>query len=465
MNTYYLAVDIGASSGRHMLGYLQGGKIVLEEVYRFPNKLIQKNGHLFWDLDKLFQEILNGLKICEGIGKIPAFMGIDTWGVDFVLLDKEDKRIGDSVSYRDKRTEGMDKLVSKVISQELLYQKTGIQKQSFNSIYQLMAIAEQAPEQLVQAETFLLVPDYFHFLLTGVKKTEYTNATTTQLVNAETKNWDTELIDVLEFPQKLFTNISMPGTAVGKFSEHIRKEVGFSCKVLLPPTHDTASAVLAIPVYDSKDFIYISSGTWSLMGIERMNPSCSSASMKANFTNEGGYDFRFRYLKNIMGLWMIQSVKKEMSNPYSFDELCNMALQEKIESTVDCNNPRFLAPESMTWEIKKYCSENNLAVPNTDAELVAVIYKSLAKYYASTIREIEVLECQKFSKIYIVGGGSNAGYLNQLTAKYSQKKVYAGPAEATAIGNIVSQMLSQNEFETVDEARKCIYKSFKIKEY
>ena len=464
MDRYYLAVDIGASSGRHMLAGMQDGKMQLEEVYRFPNGMDDKNGTLCWDVDRLFAEIKNGLKKCKEIGKIPVSMAIDTWGVDYVLLDKDDRILGDTVGYRDSRTEGMDEKVYEVIPQDELYARTGIQKQIFNTVYQLMAVKESHPEYLEQAESILMIPDYFHFLLTGVKKNEYTNATTGQLVSPKTNDWDYELIEMLGYNPKMFRPVSMPGTVVGEFTEEVQKEVGFNCTVVLPATHDTGSAVLAVPTNDD-DAVYISSGTWSLMGIELKGADCSMESMKANFTNEGGYDHRFRYLKNIMGLWMIQSVKKEFTEDLSFAQICEMASKETIPSIVDCNDDCFLAPKSMIKAVQDFCSRTGQQVPETVGEISSVIYNSLAKCYGDTVQEIEEITGKKYSTIYVVGGGSNAGYLNELTAKYTGKKVSAGPSEATAIGNVIVQMLHDGVFKDLPEARTCVRESFDVVMY
>ena len=464
MEKYYLAVDIGASSGRHMLASMKDGKMQLEEVYRFPNGMDNKNGTLCWDVDRLITEIKNGLKKCKEIGKIPVSMGIDTWGVDYVLLDKDDHILGDTVGYRDSRTEGMDEKVYEVIPQDDLYARTGIQKQIFNTIYQLMSVKESHPEYLEQAGTILMIPDYFNFLLTGVKMNEYTEATTGQLISPKTNDWDYELIDMLGYNSKMFRPVSMPGTVVGDFTEDVQKEVGFNCTVVLPATHDTGSAVLAVPTNDD-DAVYISSGTWSLMGIERKEADCSMESMKANFTNEGGYDHRFRYLKNIMGLWMIQSVKKEFTEDLSFAEICEMASKETIPSIVDCNDDCFLAPESMIEAVQKFCRDTDQPVPETVGEISSVIYNSLAKCYGDTVEEIEAITGKKYSTIYVVGGGSNAGYLNELTAKYTGRKVSAGPSEATAIGNIIVQMLHDGVFASLPEARTCVKESFDVKMY
>ena len=436
----------------------------LEEVYRFPNGMDDKNGTLCWDVDRLFTEIKNGLKKCKEIGKIPVSMAIDTWGVDYVLLDQDDRILGDTVGYRDSRTEGMDEKVYEVIPQDELYARTGIQKQIFNTVYQLMAVKESHPEYLEQAESILMIPDYFHFLLTGVKKNEYTNATTGQLVSPKTNDWDYELIEMLGYNPKMFRPVSMPGTVVGEFTEEVQKEVGFNCTVVLPATHDTGSAVLAVPTNDD-DAVYISSGTWSLMGIERKEADCSMESMKANFTNEGGYDHRFRYLKNIMGLWMIQSVKKEFTEDLSFAQICEMASKETIPSIVDCNDDCFLAPKSMIKAVQDFCSRTGQQVPETVGEISSVIYNSLAKCYGDTVQEIEEITGKKYSTIYVVGGGSNAGYLNELTAKYTGKKVSAGPSEATAIGNVIVQMLHDGVFKDLLEARTCVRESFDVVMY
>ncbi|HJC80351.1 MAG TPA: rhamnulokinase [Candidatus Mediterraneibacter excrementipullorum] len=464
MERYYLAIDIGASSGRHMLASMKDGKMQLEEVYRFPNGMDDKNGTLCWNVERLFTEIKNGLKKCKEIGKLPVSMAIDTWGVDYVLLDKDDRILGDTVGYRDSRTEGMDEKVYEVIPQDELYARTGIQKQIFNTVYQLMAVKESHPEYLEQAESILMIPDYFHFLLTGVKKNEYTNATTGQLVSPKTNDWDYEMIDMLGYNSKMFRPVSMPGTVVGEFAEEVQKEVGFNCTVVLPATHDTGSAVLAVPTNDD-DAVYISSGTWSLMGIERKEADCSMESMKANFTNEGGYDHRFRYLKNIMGLWMIQSVKKEFAEDLSFAQICEMASKETISSIVDCNDDCFLAPKSMIKAVQDFCRRTGQQVPETVGEISSVIYNSLAKCYGDTVKEIEEITGKKYSTIYVVGGGSNAGYLNELTAKYTGKKVSAGPSEATAIGNVIVQMLHDGVFKDLPEARTCVRESFDVVMY
>ena len=464
MQTYYLAIDIGASSGRHILGHMEDGRMVLEEVYRFWNGMTEKNGELCWNVEQLFADIKAGMKKCAELGKIPVSMGIDTWGVDFVLLDENDRMLGNAVGYRDGRTRGMDEKVYEVISEEELYARTGIQKQIFNTVYQLMAVKEKKPEYLKKTKSFLMIPEYFNFLLTGKKASEYTNTTTGQLVNPDTKNWDYELIERLGYPKQIFQRIEKPGTELGGLSESVKREVGFDCKVVLPATHDTGSAVIAVPT-NREDTIYISSGTWSLMGTEQTRADTRPESREHNFTNEGGYDYRFRYLKNIMGLWMIQSVRNELAPDMGFGEICEQASRMTIASRVDCNAARFLAPKHMTKEVQDACRETGQQVPEGIAEMASVIYNSLAECYADTINEIEELTGKHYDSIHVVGGGANASYLNKLTAKATGKTVYAGPTEATAIGNLAAQMITKGELKSLSEARNRIFDSFEIKTY
>lgn len=464
MKQYYLAIDIGASSGRHILAHMEDGKMVLEEIHRFPNGMVEQDGELVWEVERLFNEIKAGMKKCKELDKVPVSVGIDTWGVDFVLLDKDGNRIGNAVAYRDGRTKGMDEEVYKIIPEEELYGRTGIQKQMFNTIYQLMALKMKKPEQLAQAETMLMIPDYFHYLLTGKAAEEYTNATTGQLVSPVTKDWDMEMIEKLGYPTKIFQKLSLPGTVLGDLTAEVAEEIGYNCKVVLPATHDTGSAVIAVPS-NQEDVLYISSGTWSLMGTELKEAICTKESKENNLTNEGGYDYRFRYLKNIMGLWMIQSVKKEIGGELGFGEICEMASKSTITSIVDCNDDRFLAPKNMTKEVQAACEESGQTVPETLADVAAVIYNSLAQCYVKTIKEIEEITGKSYDRIHIVGGGANADYLNRLTAKATGIPVYAGPTEATAIGNLAAQMMGDGVLKNLVDARECVFKSFDITTY
>ncbi|MDO4293713.1 MAG: rhamnulokinase [Eubacteriales bacterium] len=464
MTKYFLAVDIGASSGRHVLAHLEEGRMVTEEVHRFENGMTDRGGTLCWDTERLFQEILAGMKKCAQLGKIPESMGIDTWGVDFVLLDDKDRMLGDAVGYRDGRTAGMDRLVYEHIPEDELYARTGIQKQVFNTIYQLEAVRQRQPEYLEKAACLLMIPDYFHFLLTGEKAVEYTEATTGQLVSPVTKDWDWELIDRLGFPGRIFPAIRTPGTKLGSLRREVAEQVGFSCRIVLPASHDTGSAVAAVPT-NEEGALYISSGTWSLMGVERMEADCSPESKRLNFTNEGGYEYRFRYLKNIMGLWMIQSLRKEQENRYSFAQLCELAEEAKIPSLVDCYDERFLAPRSMTEAVRGFCRETGQPVPESVGELARVIYRSLADCYRRTAEELKERTGADYRELCIVGGGSNADYLNRLTARATGMTVSAGPSEATAIGNLAIQMIAAGELAGLREARECIRRSNEIKVY
>lgn len=464
MEQYYLAIDIGASSGRHILAHMEEGRMVLEEVYRFPNGMVERDGELVWETERLFQEIKNGMRRCGELGKIPVSLGIDTWGVDFVLLDEQGERIGNATAYRDGRTRGMDEKVCEIIDEAELYGRTGIQKQSFNTIYQLMAVKCRQPGQLERARRLLLTPDYFNYLLTGQVAAEYTIASTTQLLSPETKDWDWELIRRLGYPERIFADICMPGTELGRLKEEIRREVGFDALVIHPAAHDTGSAVMAIPGNEPQP-LYISSGTWSLMGTELSRADCSPESRERNLSNEGGYDGRFRYLKNIMGLWMIQSVKKEIGAGLSFGEICDLASGCGIGSIVDCNDERFLAPPNMTEEVRRACRESGQQVPEGIGEVAAVIYNSLARCYAGTVEEIEAMTGCHYGSIHIMGGGSNAEYLNRLTAEATGRRVLAGPVEATAVGNIAAQMIARGELRDLGDARDCISRSFPIVTY
>lgn len=461
--TCYLAIDIGASSGRHILGWMDKGKMRIEEIYRFENKLVKQNDHLCWDLDHLFHEVVAGLRKCKELNRVPASVGIDTWGVDFVLLDRNGNVIGNTVAYRDGRTKGMDEEVYKVIPEAKLYSRNGIQKQLFNSIYQLMAIKQETPQALEKAERFLMIPEYLNYRLTGVAMNEYTNATTSQLVNAQTQDWDYELLEMLGLPTKIFGELNMPKTLVGPLSSEMAERVGFQTNVVLPATHDTGSAVMAVPT-NSDDSIYLSSGTWSLMGIERLIPDCTETSRQHNFTNEGGYHHRYRYLKNIMGMWMMQNLRREFKHKYTFEELYELAhIGRYFTSTVNVNDESFLAPESMIRAVQAYCEKTGQEKPETECELLYCIYKSLANCYAETVSEIQEITGRVFDTIHVVGGGCQDKFLNHLLVETTGKEVYAGPVEATAIGNLMAQMLRDKVFKDLPAARQVVAKSFDVK--
>ena len=473
MKPCYLAIDIGASSGRAIAGEVDAtGRIALTEVYRFPNGMVKMDGHLVWDLDGLLDSVLDGMAEAKKQGFAPVSVAIDTWAVDYVLLDEDDRRIGLPYAYRDSRTEGIkDELErSGVLSFAEHYERCGIQYQPFNTCYQLLAQKKEHPEDLERACTFLMVPDYLNFRLCGVKANEYTNASTTALVDAKTKMWDSELIERLGLPRDIFSGPEMPGGVLGELLPEVAERVGYQTKVVLPATHDTGSAWLSVPAKDEHT-AYLSSGTWSLLGCELRDPITTDASRKANFTNEGGFEGRFRYLKNIMGLWMIQNVRRECPHEDGslpgWGELvagARVAAQEGFSSCVDADDERFLAPESMTEELRRACRESGQKVPETPGELAYTVYRSLAEDYAATVKELSELTGIEYSTIAIVGGGSANQYLNELCAEASGLLVTAGPMEETALGNLMVQAMADGTFGTLEEARAAIRKSFDIKE-
>jgi len=454
---YFLAIDLGASSGRHILGSLVNGTLVMETVHSFKNEMIRRNDNLCWDINYLFEQILIGLKNCHDLGKTPKSVAIDTWGVDFVLLDANNEILGDTVAYRDERTRGIAQKSFNIMSSEMQYEKTGIIPHEFNTVYQLLAIKEKHPQYLSDAHSFLMLPEYINFLLTGVKKSEYTNSSTTGMLNAFTKDWDKDILTEFDLPLHIFSKPDLPPISLGSLRPEIVEKVGFDTNVILTAAHDTASAVAATPFKQiSDDALFLSSGTWSLLGAEIKSPTTSSAAKKMGLSNEGGFGGNIRLLKNIMGLWMIQSVVKELSNKqeeYSYAELDKMAELSDIASVIDPEDDTFFAPESMISAIQDACKKSGQTVPQRPGELAKVIYKSLAVCYKKSIEEFEELFNKKFNTLHIIGGGSRAGYLNRLTAEITGKKIICGPVEATALGNIIVQMMHCGIFNSLSEAR------------
>ena len=453
--TYYLAIDIGASSGRHILGYIDDGRLKLEEIHRFENYITNQNGTLVWDIEHLVSEVKKGIAKCKEIGKIPCTVAIDTWGVDYVLLDESKQEILPAVSYRDSRTNRVINKVESIISAEELYLKTGIQKQNFNTIYQLYA--DKLSGRLEDAKHFLMIPAYLSYKLTGIIKNEYTNATTTGMVNADTKQWDYEIIDKLSLPKHLFGTLDTPCTVIGNFTKEMQDYAGFDSTVIFAPSHDTASAVCACPIDDNS--VYISSGTWSLIGVESLNPIVNEKSMAANFANEGGIDYRFRFLKNYMGMWLFQNVKKNLNNEFSYDDMMRLAMQSKRFEMIDTNAPDFLAPENMINAIRSYLKNESIPIE----VVINSVYHSLAQSYKNAIDEIEKLAGKTIDNVFIVGGGSKDTYLNKLTAQYTGKKVVTGLSEATATGNLLSQIMYDKKI-SLAQARDIVKNSFDIKE-
>jgi len=465
MQKYFLAVDIGASSGRHMLAHLENGKIVIEEVHRFDNNVTDKNGRLTWDTVRLISEIKAGLKKCGERGTPPSYMGIDTWGVDYVLLDGELNMIGEAMAYRDSRTEGMDAAMAPMFDDSALFARTGIQKHNFNTIYQIYSQKLNEPGLLDKAEHFLFITNFFNFLLTGKIANEYTMGSTSGMLKCGTDQWDIELLQTLGIKTGMFGRIYQPGAVIGGLSPQVREEIGFDVQVLLPCCHDTGSAVVALPGND-EDRVFISSGTWSLLGAEMAQTDNSEAANQAGYTNEGGYQMRHRFLKNIMGLWMIQSVRRELDKKYSFDDLEQMARSASdFPVVVDVTNEDFTYPESMIAEVKRQCVLAGGPEPKDIPEVMACIYNSLSSCYRDSINDLEKLTGKTYPVVNIIGGGSKDGYLCELTAQKTGRTVYVGPSEATSIGNLAVQMITAGEISGLSEAREIIKNSFEIKKY
>ncbi len=454
--SYCLAIDIGASSGRHILGEYKDGVLSCTEVYRFENGFENQNGTLCWNTEKLTESVIAGIKECKKLGKIPETVAIDTWGVDYVLFDKDGKEILPAVAYRDPRTANVAKELFEILPESELYSRTGIQKQDFNTIYQLWC--DKKSGKMDKAERMLMIPEYLSYRLTGVMKNEYTNASTSNLVNAENKDWDSYIIEKLGYKKSLFGQLNLPGTVIGDFSEKIQNEVGFNAKVIFCPSHDTASAVAACPI-DEKS-VFISSGTWSLVGTENLYPVTTPDAMEANLANEGGINYRFRFLKNIMGMWLFQNIRKNLDKKYTYDEMMYMAMEsdftEKIDPTADC----FLAPDNMIEAIRTYLGKPDL--PTRD--VLSSVYHSLANSYDITVKEIERIAGKTVDTISIVGGGCKDKYLNQLTKQYTGKRVTAGPVEGTAAGNIISQLMYLYPELDLLKAREIIKNTFSISE-
>ena len=426
---YYLAIDIGASSGRHIVGYEDENEIKTVEVYRFNNGVLEENGHLIWDVNYLFEEVKKGIKVALQNYNIKS-LSIDTWGVDYVLLNN-DKVVYPVYAYRDCRTKEIINEVHTLISFEELYKKTGTQFQTFNSVYQFYYDLKHG--RLNNATDYLMIPEYLIYRLTGVKVNEFTNATTTGMINCETLSFDEEIIQKLSLPRNLFKKLVQPKYMVGQLMDNIQQEVKGNINVVLCATHDTASAVEGIKM--TKNEPYISSGTWSLLGVKTRKPITDINSLKANFSNEGGINYN-RYQKNIMGMWLINELKKELCNYKNITEIVSMAKESNFEEFVDVNSDIFLSPNSMKGAFDVLLRKK----PKNEADYFKCAYKSLAISYKKTIEELENNTNNKYDSIYIVGGGAKNDFLNELTEVYTKKKVIALPIEATAIGNLKVQM-------------------------
>ena len=461
----YLAIDIGASSGRHIAAWLEGERIVTREVYRFPNGAEMRNGHLCWDIDALERHVVAGVKAAVQAGLSPDFIGVDTWGVDFVLLDREGQRLGDAVAYRDSRTEGVDALLEEALPYPFHYGLCGIAKQPFNSVYQMMAVLREHPEYADTADDFLMMPEYLSYVLTGKKAHEWTECTTGALCNAETGSWSEMIRMAAGLPDKWFrTPMVRPGTVLGPLSEAIRAETGCTATVILPATHDTGSAYMAIPAKD-EGAAFLSSGTWSLLGTELPGPVATGEALAAGFTNEGGYGGTTRFLKNIMGMWMLQCIHKETGGAHTFAQMADMAAASTYPACIDAAAGRFLAPDSMLEEVRTALREAGAPEPQSLADVLRAVTMGLAVCYDKSIREMSAITGKAFTSINIVGGGSQNVVLNQMTADVTGLPVYAGPAEGTALGNLAAQMIADGAFADLAAFRKALPGSVEIREY
>ncbi|MDO3654234.1 rhamnulokinase [Bacillus subtilis] len=457
----YTAIDVGASSGRIMVGELNEGKLDIQEIHRFANGFSQRDGHCLWDIDHLLKQILQGLQKVKTLGYEHCTVGIDTWAVDYVLLDEKGDRLREAISYRDRRTDHTIDKLEHTLSKAAIYQKTGIQFQPFNTIYQLF---EEDRELLKKTDKIMMIPDYLGYCLTGKAVTEITNASTTQLLNVSTGNLDPELLEAVSVLEQQFAPLTEPGCELGKLRNEWFPDYDLPvCKVMTVATHDTASAVIAAPGVND-GWAYISSGTWSLIGVENKTPIITDLALENNYTNERGANNTIRFLKNIIGMWAIQEVRQQLQADYSFQQLAEEAKKtEPFQQFINLNDKRFLNPENMIKEIQHYCRQTRQKIPRTAGELACCIYSNLAIIYAIAIKELETITEKPIEQFHIIGGGARNDFLNQLTADMSGKAVYAGPIEATATGNLLMQMIAAKEVKDIKEARQVVRNSFPIK--
>ncbi len=465
----YLAFDLGASSGRGVLGILDNGKISLKEINRFYNGMTTLLGNYHWDFLRLFDEIKRGITECAVMEQKPESIGLDTWGVDYALFDEQGSMLGVPYAYRDHRTDTAMEELFRIIPKERIYKLTGIQFMQFNTLFQLYAARRDKLPVLDLANDLLFVPDIINYFLTGVKKSEFTFATTSQLFNPVKGAWEKELFEAIGVSADIMQEIVDPGTVVGKLTADVARETQMTqINVIAPATHDTGAAIASIPATD-ENFAYISSGTWSLMGIESRKPLISDQTLAFNFTNEGGVEKTYRVLKNIMGLWLIQECKRCWDNQkqeYSFPEIAKMAGKaEPFRSLVDPDDAAFLNPLDMPAALADFCRSTGQPVPQTPSEFSRCVFESLALKYRIVIDSLKVISDKKIENIHIIGGGSQNELLCQFTANATGLPVVAGPAEGTAIGNIMVQAMGLGHVRSLSEIRQIIRNSFEFKSY
>ncbi len=474
-NTVYLAADFGASSGRLVAGLYDGGRIQLEDVARFPNGGVRLAGRLHWDLPALWQNLLHALgEAAQRYGDHAKSIGVDTWGVDFGLISQDDELLGNPLHYRDQGTDGILETAFQTLPRDKIYEATGLQFMQFNSLYQLLAMQARNSTILQAADRLLMIPDLFHWLLTGEKVNEYTNATTTQMLDPRTGAWSPDILNAFGLPAGLLGEPTQPGAQLGGVRREIADATGFqSLQVVLPGTHDTASAVMAVPAgtgpAERPTWCYISSGTWSLMGVELTGPIITDESAAWNFTNEGGVGGSIRFSKNIAGLWLLQECRRIWSREtpeLTWDELVAMAQQAPpAESWIDPDHPRFVAPADMPAEIVAFCRETGQSPPASRGEIARCALESLALRYRWVLQCLERLTGGSIETIHIVGGGAQNRLLNQMAADACNRTVAAGPSEATALGNVLVQLIASGQLTDAVQARQLVRASFAVDSY
>ena len=466
----YLAYDLGASSGRAVVGKFDGERVILEEVHRFSNGAVSVLDGLYWDVLRLHEEMLQGLRrYVQSFGSQLSGIGIDTWGVDFALLDGDDELLGNPRSHRDPRTEGMMNKAFDIVPKEEIFEQTGIQFFELNTLYQLLAMVSQDAQQLQAAKTFLMLPDLFNFWLTGAKVSEFSDATTTQFYDPRKAGWATDLLSRMQIPTGILPHIVQPGTKLGPLRPSIAKEAGLdSTEVIAPACHDTGSAVAAVPM-QKQDAAYISCGTWALMGAEIPEPRISSDVLSHNFTNEGGVCGTFRFLKNISGLWIVQECRRiwELEGrSFSFEDLARLAGEAApLAALVDPDDGSFLTPGNMPSRIRAFCTRTGQPEPESEGAIIRCALESLALKFRQVLIELESVLEKKMEAIHVVGGGSHNTLLCQLTADATGRPVIAGPGEATALGNILMQALADGKVGSLDQIREMVRNSTEVVTY
>lgn len=468
MRKVYLAVDFGGGSGRVMAGWLENGRIVMEEVHRFGNRQVRLGGHLYWDFPALFEDMKAGLKAAAAKGYNVVSIGIDTWGVDFGLVDRDGALLGNPVCYRDERTAGVTDELSKILAPTDRYRATGIQAMEINTLSQLYSMKGSA--QLEAADKLLFMPDLFAYFLTGVANNEYSIASTSELLDAKAREWSWETIRAFGLPEGIFGEIVMPGTVRGKLRPDVAEETGLGeVNVVAVGSHDTASAVAAVPAVEScGNVAFLSSGTWSLLGVEMPEPILTEEARLAGFTNEGGVGEKIRFLQNITGLWILQRLMgewKERGEEVSYSELLPAAERACIESVIPVDDAAFMNPVSMEKAICDHCKATSQAVPQSKAEMARCLFLSLAKRYSGAIEGVNRILPEPIKCLHIIGGGSQNALLNQMTADALGIPVWAGPAEATAMGNILVQAMAAGEVEGLPGIREAVRRSVSPKVY